>query len=206
MYLSSYFVLNPFRNFDEGSFLDLDWTHDVFLILVYCAILTEISLFVGRTLNHWISWEQNPIFRAFAQFLFLIIGNIFLNYLFSFLWQFFYPEIPLKESELLIIWQSYLMAAILSLFISFIHTSIFLLNRWRVTSEEAAELKIRASQLQEAVTRSELESLKLQLDPHFTFNNFSTLTELIHEDPLSAASFLEKISQVCSIVIESSLY
>jgi two-component system LytT family sensor kinase len=203
VYLSSYYFLNPYQDFDEDSFLDLDWTHDVSLILVYCAILTEISLFVGRTLNHWISWEQKPIFRAFVQFLFLIIGNILLNYLFSFLWQFFYPDKSLKESELLIIWQSYLMAAILSLFISFIHTGIFLLNRWRVTSEEAAELKIKASQLQEAVTRSELESLKLQLDPHFIFNNFSTLTELIHEDQQSAAAFLENITRVYRYMISN---
>ncbi|MCV9932844.1 histidine kinase [Flavobacterium sp. LS1R47] len=203
VYLSSYFFLNPYRNFDDDTLFDLDWTIDVFLILVYCAVLTELSLFVGRTLNHWISWEQKPIFRAFVQFLFLIIGNILLNYLFSYFWYFFYPGTSLKESELLIIWQSNLMAAILSLFISFIHTSIFLLNRWRVTSEEAAELKIKASQLQEAVTRSELESLKLQLDPHFTFNNFSTLTELIHEDPLSAASFLENITKVYRYMISN---
>ncbi|WP_229335437.1 histidine kinase [Flavobacterium sp. ALJ2] len=203
VYLSSYFFLNPYRNFHDDSLFDLNWTLDVFFILVYCAVLTELSLFVGRTLNHWISWEQKPIFRAFMQFLSLIIGNILLNYLFSYLWHFFYPGTSLKENELLIIWQSNLMAVILSLFISFIHTSIFLLNRWRVTSEEAAELKIKASQLQEAVTRSELESLKLQLDPHFTFNNFSTLTELIHEDPLSAASFLENITKVYRYMISN---
>lgn len=203
VYLSSYFVLNPYRNIEEDSLLAIDWTLDIFLILVYCAILTELSLFVGRTLNYWISWEQKPIFRAIVQFLFLIAGNILINYLFSFLWEYFYPWAPLKESELLIIWQSNLMAAILSLFISFIHTSIFLLNRWRVTSEEAAELKVKASQLQEAVTRSELESLKLQLDPHFTFNNFSTLTELIHEDPQSAASFLENITKVYRYMISN---
>jgi sensor histidine kinase YesM len=203
VYLSTYFFLDPYRNIDQSSILFLDWTLDIFIILVYCAVLTELSLFVGRSLNRLISWEQKPIFRAVAQFLCLIAGNIILNYLFSYLWYFFYSWTPLKESELLIIWQSNLMAVILSLFISFIHTSIFLLNRWRVTSEEAAELKIKASQLQEAVTRSELESLKLQLDPHFVFNNFSTLTELIHEDQQSAASFLENITRVYRYMISN---
>lgn len=83
------------------------------------------------------------------------------------------------------------MAAIISLFISAIHTGIFLLNRWRLNAEEATELKIKASELQEAVTRSELESLKLQLDPHFIFNNFSTLTELIYEDQKKRLHFLK---------------
>lgn len=196
IYIASYFVLNPYRNNDENSLLYLDWTVDILLILIYCTILTELSLFVGRSLNHWISWQQNPIFRAFAQFLCIIIGNILLNYLFSFLWGYFYPFVPLKESELIQIWQSNVMAAILSLFISFIHTGIFLLNRWRITSEEATKLRIKTSELQEAVTQSELEALKLQLDPHFIFNNFSALTELIYEDQNAAAQFLENITRV----------
>lgn len=203
LYLGSYFFLNPYRNIDGTSVMVLDCTFDIFIILFYCAVLTELSLFVGRTLNYWISWEQKPIFRAFVQFLVLIAGNILLNYLFSYLWAFFYPGTPLKESELLVIWQSNLMAVILSLFISFIHTGIFLLNRWRVTSEEAADLKLQTSNLQEAVTRSKLESLKLQLDPHFIFNNFSTLTELIYEDQEAAASFLENITRVYRYMISN---
>ncbi|SHM29769.1 sensor histidine kinase [Flavobacterium chilense] len=203
VYLSSYYFLNPYRNFDEDSLLVLDWTFDIFIILVYCAVLTELSLFVGRSLNRLIRWEHNPIFRAIAQFICLIAGNILLNYVFSWLWDFLYPNTSLEENELVIIWQSNLMAVILSLFISSIHTGIFLLNRWRVTSNEAAELKIKASELQEAVTRSELESLKLQLDPHFIFNNFSTLTELIHEDQKAAASFLENITRVYRYMISN---
>lgn len=96
------------------------------------------------------------------------------------------------------------MAAIISLFISAIHTGIFLLNRWRVNAIETAELKIKASELQEAVTRSKLESLKMQLDPHFIFNNFSTLTELIYEDQKEAASFLENITRVYRYMISNS--
>lgn len=203
VYLSSYYFLNPYGTFEENSLLVLDWTVDIFIILIYCAVLTELSLFVGRSLNYLITWDQKPIFRAIAQFACLIAGNIILNYIFSYLWQYLYSGTPLKKNELIVMWQSDLMAAILSLFISFIHTGIFLLNRWRVTSEEAAELKIKASQLQEAATRSELESLKLQLDPHFIFNNFSALTELIHEDPKAAAAFLENITKVYRYMISN---
>ncbi|MCC9070772.1 histidine kinase [Flavobacterium sp. F-65] len=203
VYICSYFILNPYQNTQESLLIDLDWTLDIFLLLLYCAVLTELSLFVGRSLNYWISWQQKPIFRAFAQFICLIAGNILLNYSFSFLWQYFYPWTPLKESELIQIWQSNVMAAILSIFISSIHTGIFLLNRWRITSEEAAQLKIKTAELQGAVTRSELESLKLQLDPHFIFNNFSTLTELIYEDQNAAAAFLENITRVYRYMISN---
>lgn len=203
VYLSSYYFLNPYRNFEEEGLLDLDQTFDIFIILLYCAILTELTLFVGRKLNYYIRWEQNPVFRAIAQFICLIAGNILLNYLFSCLWDYLYPCTALEENELVIIWQSKIMAAIISLFISAIHTGIFLLNRWRLNSEETAELKIKASKLQEAVTRSELESLKMQLDPHFIFNNFSTLTELIYENQDEAASFLENITRVYRYMISN---
>lgn len=82
VYLSSYYFLNPYRNFEEEGLLDIDQTFDIFIILVYCAILTELTLFVGRKLNYYISWEQNPVFRAIAQFICLIAGNMILNYLF----------------------------------------------------------------------------------------------------------------------------
>ncbi|BDU26082.1 histidine kinase [Flavobacterium sp. GSB-24] len=203
VYLSSYYFLNPYRNFEDQGLLDLDQTFDIFIILLYCAILTELTLFVGRKLNYYIRWDQNPVFRAIAQFICLIAGNILLNYLFFCLWDYLYPRIDFEENELVIIWQSKIMAAIISLFISAIHTGIFLLNRWRLNSEETAELKIKASELQEAVTRSELESLKLQLDPHFIFNNFSTLTELIYENQDEAASFLENITRVYRYMISN---
>jgi two-component system LytT family sensor kinase len=204
VYLSSYYFLNPYRNFEEEGLLDLDQTFDIFIILLYCAILTELTLFVGRKLNYYISWEQNPAFRAIAQFICLIAGNILLNYFFSCLWDYLYPCTALEENDLVTIWQSKIMAAIISLFISAIHTGIFLLNRWRLNAIETAELKIKASELQEAVTRSKLESLKMQLDPHFVFNNFSTLTELIYEDQKEAASFLENITRVYRYMISNS--
>lgn len=203
VYLSSYYFLNPYRNFEEESLLDLDQTFDIFIILLYCAILTELTLFVGRKLNYYISWEQNPVFRTIAQFICLIAGNILLNYFFSWLWDYLYPCTALEENDLVTIWQSKIMAAIISLFISAIHTGIFLLNRWRLNAIETAELKIKASELQEAVTRSQLESLKLQLDPHFVFNNFSTLTELIYEDQKQAASFLDNITRVYRYMISN---
>ncbi|REG99455.1 sensor histidine kinase [Flavobacterium aquicola] len=201
VYLSSYYFLNPYRKSDDSPVV-LDWTLDVLIILLYCGTLTELGLYIGRKLNYLISW-QKPIFRAIAQFVCLIIGNILLNYFFSYLWQYFYSWVPVEEKELLMIWQSHLVAFILSFFISLLHTAIFLLNKWRITSVEAAELKIKASELQETVAKSKLESLKLQLDPHFVFNNFSALTELIHEDPKAAASFLENITKVYRYMISN---
>ena len=51
--------------------------------------------------------------------------------------------------------------------------------------------------------QAELQSLKLQLDPHFMFNNFSTLSELINEDPAVASEFLDNLSRVYRYMIQN---
>ncbi|MCL1611186.1 histidine kinase [Marseilla massiliensis] len=44
--------------------------------------------------------------------------------------------------------------------------------------------------------QAKLNALKQQVDPHFMFNNFSILTELIMEDSRLAVKFLGKLSKV----------
>lgn len=49
----------------------------------------------------------------------------------------------------------------------------------------------------------QLEILKSQIDPHFMFNNFSILSELIMENPMAADKFLEHLSNVYRYVVQN---
>lgn len=49
----------------------------------------------------------------------------------------------------------------------------------------------------------QFEVLKAQINPHFMFNNFSVLSELIIEDPILADKFLENLSNVYRYVIQN---
>lgn len=49
----------------------------------------------------------------------------------------------------------------------------------------------------------QLEVLKSQIDPHFMFNNFSILSELIMENPMAADKFLEHLSNVYRYVVQN---
>lgn len=55
----------------------------------------------------------------------------------------------------------------------------------------------------EYATQMQLEVLKSQIDPHFMFNNFSILSELIMEDRTLADKFLEHLSKVYRYVIQN---
>lgn len=66
------------------------------------------------------------------------------------------------------------------------------------------ESKIREEQLEKENTKAKLASLKLQLNPHFLFNNFHTLDGLIHEDQKEASSFLMELSGLYRSILRYS--
>lgn len=55
----------------------------------------------------------------------------------------------------------------------------------------------------EHAAQMQLEVLKSQIDPHFMFNNFSILSELIVEDTALAEKFLDNLSKVYRYVIQN---
>ena len=67
-----------------------------------------------------------------------------------------------------------------------------------------SESKVRAEQLEKENTKAKLASLKLQLNPHFLFNNFYTLDGLIHENQKEASSFLMELSGLYRSILKYS--
>jgi len=64
------------------------------------------------------------------------------------------------------------------------------------------ESNIRSEQLEKENTRARLESLKLQLNPHFLFNNFNTLDGLIHENQAEASAFLMELAALYRSILK----
>ena len=62
-------------------------------------------------------------------------------------------------------------------------------------------LEIKYINEHEKAERARTELLKTQIDPHFMFNNFSILTELINEDSYIASKFLAQLSKVYRYII-----
>ncbi|MCE1188580.1 MAG: histidine kinase [Ignavibacteria bacterium] len=56
-------------------------------------------------------------------------------------------------------------------------------------------------QLREDNIRSQYEALKNQVNPHFMFNTFSTLIDVIEDSPEQAADFVQKLSNVYRYVL-----
>jgi len=67
-----------------------------------------------------------------------------------------------------------------------------------------SESKLKMEQLEKETTKARLASLKLQLNPHFLFNNFHTLNGLIHEDQEEASNFLMELANLYRSILSYS--
>lgn len=67
---------------------------------------------------------------------------------------------------------------------------------YRKQTEMQHRLQLDNDRQKEINLQTSLSSLKSQVDPHFLFNNFSILSDLIEENPADAHNFLNDLSDV----------
>lgn len=200
LYLFSHFLLNPYdpEEWYTTIYEDGLWKSGV-MILVYCTLISEISLLLSRVLNRVLPWNKYAAWRVIVQLLLLIFCIFTVYCLVNIAYLVCLPYEPGEifdfESKM-DIWQSLLISINTGIFISVIHTGYFLIKNWKNSMMDAAELKLKAEQLGRIASQAELETLKMQLDPHFLFNNFSTLSELVIEDQQVAVKFIDHLALV----------
>ncbi|WP_413513540.1 sensor histidine kinase [Myroides odoratus] len=207
LYLFSHFLLNPY---DPEWYDTIDqaglWQSGS-MILVYCTLISEISLRLSHVLNKALPWNTFAAWRVIIQLLLLVLF-IFIVYCLLNIAYLVWP--PFKTGEVLDleakidIWQSLLISINTGIFISVIHTGYFLIKNWNNSMLDAAGLKLKAEQLERIASQAELEALKMQLDPHFLFNNFSTLSELVVENQQVAVKFIDHLALVYRYMLSNA--
>jgi sensor histidine kinase YesM len=102
-----------------------------------------------------------------------------------------YSNFKLVECEVLhhLFWWTVLYACIMSTVITFINEGIANWEKWKNSLAESEKLK-------SAYQRSKLLGLKGQINPHFLFNCFNTLSGLLHVDTEKAETFLDEMTKV----------
>lgn len=85
---------------------------------------------------------------------------------------------------------------IITIFISTIYECVYFFQQWKISLQEAEELK-----RQKVI--SQFETLKSQVNPHFLFNSLNTLTVLIEENQQQAVQFVQELSQVYRYVLNA---
>lgn len=198
-------LINPYGLYWEttssGSFAL--FALEIFISFLFSMGIIEVSILIARVLEPRIPWALFPI-KRFALQTFLIIALVmFLIYMQWLFFDMIYGNTELTKEDMLEGWQFVVISIITALFVSAVHTGYSLLRKWKDSITEATELKIKALELKEIAMNAELESLKTQLNPHFMFNNFSALSELIAEDTNTASKFLDNLSRVYRYMIQN---
>jgi two-component system LytT family sensor kinase len=86
-------------------------------------------------------------------------------------------------------WWATLYACVMSTGITFLNEGVANLEIWKASLSETEKLR-------NMYERSRLLGLKGQINPHFLFNCFNTLSELIDDDEQKAEKFLDEMTKV----------
>lgn len=195
------FLVDPYRSWSDffnRSFYQIakEWT----FVLIFCWLITEISLFIAQKLDLVLPWVQYPLTRFLGQFSIQIIATI----VFLFLYMeatFWMVGGAFSDLDYVALRQSFAVSVLLSVLISLVFSGNFFLQKWKHAMLETGELNLKAAELNQIALEAQLQSLKVQLDPHFMFNNFSTLSALISEDQSLAQHFLDNLAKVYRYMI-----
>jgi len=87
-------------------------------------------------------------------------------------------------------------AILISFAISLIFTAVGFFQNWKDSLLEAE--RVRAEMLM-----YKYESLQNQINPHFLFNSFNVLSDLVYEDQQKAVDFIRQMSQLFRYVLDS---
>src|SRR5262245_3605309 len=94
------------------------------------------------------------------------------------------------------LWWTILYGCIMSTVITFINEALANWENWKNSLSEGEKLK-------NAYRRSKLLGLKGQINPHFLFNCFNTLSGLIQENETKAEKFLDEMTRVHRYLLRS---
>jgi two-component system, LytTR family, sensor kinase len=177
---------------------NLDGSHQIsslllsfFFTLLVCAALWMGNGWITDWISSKISWVEKPVLRFSLGVLAMVVYTT-LIYMLIFETIEWYIG---REFSSRTYWQSMIMTMVITTLISLLmHARSFLLN-WR-------QAAIDREKLEKAHVASQYESLRNQVNPHFLFNSFNVLTELVHQDADMAERFVRQLSRVYRYVLE----
>lgn len=95
-----------------------------------------------------------------------------------------------------------LLIFIFILFMNIGYDAFYFFKQWQTSVREKAKLQVQAAELKMDKSMMQYHHLKNQVNPHFLFNNLSSLDGLIQTNPELASDFVRHLSRVYRYVLE----
>jgi hypothetical protein len=144
-------------------------------------------------LDSFLPWNKYGNWRFFIH---LLLGLAYLLFLINVVYVLIRVILtdsgPTSEQVIVMnVWGAAIFIPVFSLYFS-----LHFLRHWR-------ESVVEVEQVQREKIRSQLDSLKNHLDPHFLFNNLNILASLIDKDKKASKEFIEKFADVYRSLLRS---
>jgi sensor histidine kinase YesM len=176
----------------QGCLQDDIYFYDFGGAIIASYLIWSGSQFIGTYIDFKYDWEQNGLKKAF----YLILSNIiFISICLTVIMQ----GITFIKGEPIptyIYIESYMTSIVITTIINLIYISSSIFSYWKNTKYENEVLKKES-------LRSQLESLKNQVNPHFLFNSLNTLISIIDDEPSVAKVFTQKLADVYRYILQS---
>lgn len=198
------YILDP-KSIWWNCYEDMGWG-DAVISILGGILMYAVFFLIIKYLSSWI--ERRSIFKSNILIHFLtttavvLAGMFLLLQIEDWLYTVLETEISPANAEMERALRNYFVAnMIVAAFVNNVFYTFIFFERWKAEAGEANKLALIAQELKTCALQSELEVLKMQLDPHFLFNSFSILTQLIETNKQDAALFLEKLSKVYRYIL-----
>lgn len=178
-------------NFLEGAWNSYTWS-DFCFDGISMGVLIALSMVLNALFIHLFKPLQDYRGRAFLYSVLLLAMNVVVSMFIMKCTVWIVGEVP-PHNEFVNCTYMYCLVAV---FVSSIHANLSFQRMYMVQQQEKHELELKAARQEEVNLQTSLMALKTQVDPHFLFNNFSILSDLIDESPVDAKDFLDNLSRV----------
>ncbi len=188
--------------FCPSCFLSLEGIISVADSILYsfiiCLILGFGNGYLVDQLDLRISWIKTPIKRLVVGTITVIVFSFIASVVIVMFFRvFIFKNMVWNELTMVSMLNDAKLPVYIALVITIALTSRSFLMAWKKSALDIEKLKRENLQAQ-------YDALKNQINPHFLFNSFNVLTDLVYMDQDLAAQFIQQLSKVFRYVLESS--
>ncbi|TKT93594.1 histidine kinase [Dyadobacter frigoris] len=174
----------------------LSAANDFFYSFVLSCILSYGGFLAEYYFDKKMPWIQYPVKRLILESISYVLYVFVTSYTITFLIEFLVRQSFSLDN---IPWEWLMVHTKLpmqiSVIIAFLLISRSFLLEWKKSAIEAEQLKTQQYAQQ-------YQTLKDQLNPHFLFNSLNVLSNLVYENPDTAARFIRQLSKIYRYVLE----
>jgi two-component system, LytTR family, sensor kinase len=182
--------------FTSGPIVGM-WNYLYYGLWSFLVVITQWTgaVLINYFLDRKIKWIDKPVLRSILGIVFLAIYSVTAFMLVKYL-MFFIKYRTMPEDAWAFAATSSLFTMLISFNMSLIFTAIGFFKAWK------REL-INAGKLKAEMMAYKYESLRNQLNPHFLFNSFNVLSDLVYADQAMAVKFIQQMSDLFRYVLDS---